>query len=160
MVALERFEDIEAWKRARELTRAIYQVTNGGRFARDFSLRDQIRRASVSIVSNIAEGFERDGNREFLQSLSVAKGSTGEVRAQLYVALDAGLLDPEEFRRLYDPATRTSQLIAGFARYLRESEYRGRKYQQRPGLGEAPAPWNVEPETWNGEEHDGTDRDV
>ncbi len=80
-MTLERFEDITAWKKARELTKAIYQVTGDGAFARDFGLRDQIRRASVSVVSNIAEGFDRDGNREFEHFLTQAKGSTGGKRS-------------------------------------------------------------------------------
>src|SRR5438445_8247510 len=96
-----RFEEIEAWKKARLLTRDIYQVTAKGDFARDFGLRDQIRRASVSAMSNIAEGFERDGNKEFIQFLSNAKGSTSEVRSQLYVALDAGFIDEKKFQELY-----------------------------------------------------------
>lgn len=80
--SLERFEDIEAWKKARELTRLIYQVTQIGEFRRDFGLRDQLRRASVSIMSNIAEGFERGGDKEFTQFLALAKASAGEVRSQ------------------------------------------------------------------------------
>jgi len=83
MSKIERFEDFDAWKLARRLTHAIYDVSAVGEFSRDFALRDQIRRASISIVSNIAEGFERDGDKEFLQFLSIAKGSCGEVRAQL-----------------------------------------------------------------------------
>ncbi len=87
MSTLKSFEEIESWQKARELTRKVYTVSNQGAFTKDFGLRDQIRRASVSIMSNIAEGFERDGNREFLQFLTVAKGSSGEVRAQLYLLL-------------------------------------------------------------------------
>ena len=93
MSSFQRFEDIEAWQKARELTKAIYAMSNDGQFARDFGLRDQIRRASVSIMSNIAEGFERTGDAEFRHFRSMAKGSVGEVRAQLYVALDTGLID-------------------------------------------------------------------
>jgi four helix bundle protein len=92
MASIEKFEDIEAWQKARELTREIYRVTNQGAFAKDFGLRDQIRRASVSIMSNIAEGFGRGGNREFIQFLSMAKGSVSEVQAQLYVAVDVGYI--------------------------------------------------------------------
>src|ERR1044071_8834864 len=88
MSTFQSFEDIEAWQKARELTRRVYEVSEVGAFARDFGLRDQIRRASVSALSNIAEGFERSGTGEFIQFLSAAKGSAGEVRAQLYVALD------------------------------------------------------------------------
>ncbi len=101
MATIERFEDIEAWKKARELTKVVYQLTSIGEFARDYGLRDQMRRAAVSILSNIAEGFERDGTREFQQFLAVAKGSAGEVRAQLYVALDAGFLTQEDFETDY-----------------------------------------------------------
>ena len=102
MARLERFEDVDAWKVARELTKSVYQVTAAGEFARDFGLRDQIRRAAVSIPSNIAEGFERGGNKEFLQFLSQAKGSCGEIRAQLYVALDQLYLNDVQFQGLIE----------------------------------------------------------
>jgi len=124
---IHRFEDIEGWKKARELTRQIYEVSGAGLFSRDFGLRDQIRRASVSIMSNIAEGFERDGNKEFAQFLSIAKGSSGEVKSQFYVALDAGFIDQTQFTNLYRQADETGKLIAGFRRYLQQSELRGRK---------------------------------
>ena len=88
MAKIKKFEDIESWKRARILTKQIYEITSMGKFGRDFGLEDQIRRAAVSVLSNIAEGFERGGDQEFLQFLAVAKGSCGELRAQLYVALD------------------------------------------------------------------------
>ncbi len=88
MATFKSFEDIEAWQKARELTNRVYDASDKGAFARDFGLRDQIRRACVSILSNIAEGFERSGTGEFVQFLSSAKGSAGEVRAQLYVALE------------------------------------------------------------------------
>ena len=90
-VKIERFEEIEAWRVARELTRMVYEVTKGEGFRRDFGLRDQVQRAAVSVMSNIAEGFERGSNREFIQFLFYAKGSAGEVRSQLVVALDQGL---------------------------------------------------------------------
>ena len=93
MATFKTFEDIEAWQRSRVLTTSIYKITSQGTFARDFGLRDQIRKASVSIMSNIAEGFERSGTREFIQFLATAKGSAGEVRAQLYVALDQGYVE-------------------------------------------------------------------
>ena len=88
MAKIEKFEDIQSWQKARTLTKEIYGVTLTGAFAKDFGLRDQIRRAAVSILSNIAEGFERGGDKEFLQFMAIAKGSAGELRAQLYVALD------------------------------------------------------------------------
>lgn len=125
MARIERFEDIEAWQKARELTQQIYAVSNDGAFARDFGLRDQIRRAAVSIMSNIAEGFDRGGNRELIQFLFIAKGSAAEVQAQLYVALDAGYLNEEHFRKLYDLAGDTSRLLGGFIRYLKSRESTG-----------------------------------
>lgn len=128
MSKILRFEEIEAWKKARVLTREIYQATSIGEFARDFGLRDQIRRASVSAMSNIAEGFERGGNKEFVQYLSNAKSSTGEVRSQLYVALDVGFLNQKKFGELFSQAEEASRLIAGFMRYLQQSDYRGSKF--------------------------------
>ena len=128
MSTILRFEDIEAWQKSRILTREIYAVTSAGDFARDFGLRDQIRRASVSSMSNIAEGFERGGNREFVQFLSNAKGSVGEVRSQLYVALDAGFVSRKKFDELYVHTTDTSRPIGGFMRYLQQSKYRGGKF--------------------------------
>ncbi len=124
---ITRFEEIEVWKKARELTRLIYQASADGTFSKDFGLRDQIRRAAVSVMSNIAEGFERDGNKEFIQFLSIAKGSSGEVRAQLYVALDTGLISIEQFKKLHALSEEISRMIGGFIRYLRQSEFRGRK---------------------------------
>ncbi len=128
MPAIQRFEDIEGWQKARVLTREIYQTSAQGELARDFGLKDQMRRAGVSCMSNIAEGFDREGNKEFVQFLSVAKGSTGEIKSHLYVALDAKLITPAEFDHLYRLATDTGRLIGGFMRYLRTSPLRGRKF--------------------------------
>ncbi|MEL6445389.1 MAG: four helix bundle protein [Bacteroidota bacterium] len=102
MAAFKRFEDMEAWQAARRLVGEIYAATNTGAFQRDFSLRDQIRRAAISVPSNIAEGFERGSDRDFARFLLIAKGSAGEVRAQLYCALDLGYLSNEEFQHLHD----------------------------------------------------------
>ena len=92
MATFKRFEDIESWKIARTLTNRVYEVSRQGEFARDFGLRDQIRRAAVSIMSNIAEGYDRSGTGEFIQFLATAKGSAAEVRCQLYIALDQGYI--------------------------------------------------------------------
>ena len=129
MAKIERFEDIESWKKSRELAKSVYRITLNQPFARDFGLRDQIRRASVSILSNIAEGFERDGDKEFVQFLSLAKGSCGEVRAQLYVALDQQYIAAEEFSSLSASATEISRMLSGFIKYLRQSGMQGRKYR-------------------------------
>lgn len=99
-VKINRFEDLHVWQKARELTRGIYRVSAGGPFARDFGLKDQLRRAAVSVMANIAEGFERGGRKEFHQFLSVGKASCAEVRSGLYVALDAGYVTQEEFSQL------------------------------------------------------------
>ncbi|MBT3234243.1 MAG: four helix bundle protein [Calditrichaeota bacterium] len=129
MSGFQRFEDIEAWQKARELTKQIYALSNDGQSARDFGLRDQIRRASVSIMSNIAEGFGRGGNKEFAQFLSTAKGSASEVQAQLYVALDANYINQEQFQHLYDLTQSTGNMIGGLIRYLSKSDRRGVKYE-------------------------------
>ena len=129
MAKIERFEDIAAWQKARTLTQEIYRVTKLGEFVRDFGLRDQIRRAAVSIMSNIAEGFERGGDKEFCQFMAIAKGSVDEVQAQLYVALDAGYIDKKMFAQLYALAEETGRLIGGFMKYLQQSNLKGPKYK-------------------------------
>ena len=126
---IKKFEDLESWKKARQLTNKIYEATAEGSFTRDFGLKDQIRRASISILSNIAEGFERGGDKEFLQFLAVAKGSCGEVRAQLYIAADQGYLSQDSFERLFNSANEIGRLISGLMKYLHESELRGSKYR-------------------------------
>ncbi len=131
MGVVRRFEDLEAWLKARELTREVYRASSGGRFSKDFALRDQVRRAGVSIMSNIAEGFERGGNKEFLQFLSVAKASAGEVRSQLYVAVDQGYIAEDEFTRLCGLAKETSRIVSGLMAYLRKSKKMGSKYRQQ-----------------------------
>jgi four helix bundle protein len=128
MGKIERFEDIEAWKKARELTKIIYGVTSQGKIVTDFSLKDQLRRAAISVMANIAEGFEREGNKEFRQFLAMAKGSVGEVKALLYVALDAGLTSSEQFDRIMALADETSRLLAGFLRYLKATDKKGSKF--------------------------------
>ncbi len=110
---VSRFEDIIAWQKARTLTARIYQVTGQGRFERDFGLRDQIRRAAVSIMSNIAEGFERGKPSEFHQFLSVAKASCAELRTQLYIALDAGYISQQVFNELMAAATEVGRIVGG-----------------------------------------------
>lgn len=127
---IEAFEDIESWKKAREMTKLIYHCSKRGEFRRDLSLRDQICRASTSIMSNIAEGFERGGDKEFLQFLSIAKGSSGEVRGHLYIALDQEYLTQAEFDQLRQMTISISRLIAGFMSYLQCSDLRRNKYNQ------------------------------
>jgi len=110
---VERFEDIIAWQKARNLTKAIYTATSTGSLAQDFGLKDQLRRASVSVMSNIAEGFDRGGRSEFHQFLVIAKASCAEVRSQLYVALDAGYLEKDVHQKLSESAMEVSKIIGG-----------------------------------------------
>ena len=118
MATIERFEDIKAWQTARNLVSAIYRVTAQGQFAKDFCLRDQIQRASVSVMANIAEGFERGSDREFHRFLYIAKGSAGEVRSHLFVALDLEYLTTDEFSDLRLKAEEVAKAISGFITYL------------------------------------------
>ncbi len=129
MANVEKFEDLEVWQNAREITRAIYSASSNEPFARDFALVNQIRRASLSILSNIAEGFERNGDKEFVQFLLVAKGSCGEVRAQLYVALDQEYIDEALFVTINSKLTETSRMISGLIKYLQHSELKGSRYK-------------------------------
>lgn len=110
---VESFEDLIAWQKARELTKQVYFVTNKGLFSKDYGLRDQIRRAAVSVMSNIAEGFDRGGRAEFHQFVVIAKGSCAEVRSQLYVARDAEYINKEKFEALYALAMETARIIGG-----------------------------------------------
>jgi len=126
------FEEIEAWQRARELTREIYTISAQGMFSKDFGLRDQIRKASVSIMSNIAEGFDRGGTNEFLQFLSIAKGSAGEIRSHLCVAHDQGYIDQETFERISAQAAEIGRMIGRLMSYLRRTKIRGAKYKSNP----------------------------
>ena len=110
---IKRFEDFIAWQKARKLTSEVYKVTSQGKVARDYGLKDQIRRAAVSSMSNLPEGFERGRPGEFHQFLSVAKGSCAELRSQLYVALDVGYLEPEAFTTLMSQASEVGLILGG-----------------------------------------------
>ena len=123
------FEDLEVWKTARELTNRIYGITADGSFSKDYGLRDQIRRAAVSIMSNIAEGYERGGNQVLIQFLSIAKGSSGEVRSQLYVAMDQEYIDKRKSELLIDAFKKLSIMINNFMEYLKGSRFKGSKYK-------------------------------
>jgi four helix bundle protein len=119
MARVQRFEDLECWKRARALASKLYEVSNAGAFAKDYALRDQIRKAAISVMSCIAEGFEREsGDRDFRHFLSMAKGSAGEVRSQLVIALDARHLTEEQFAELSAVSLEVSKLLSGFIAYL------------------------------------------
>lgn len=117
---IERFEDIDAWKEARKLVNRIYDISNNGQFYKDFALRNQIRSASVSIMANIAEGFDRGTNKEFIQFLTIARASTSEVKSHLYVALDREYIDNSKVEGIYDQTNSVINLIDGFIRYLKK----------------------------------------
>jgi four helix bundle protein len=130
MATITRFENLDIWKEARKLSREIYLITlNNSDFKNDFRFRDQIRASSGSIMDNIAEGFERNGNLEFRQFLSVAKGSAGETRSQLYRALDFNYITQEVFEVLKTDSENLSGKINNFITYLNKKEFKGTKFQ-------------------------------
>jgi four helix bundle protein len=127
-MAAKQFEDLEVWQEARRLTQVIYRLTKAERFLKDFALRDQVQRAAVSVMSNIAEGFERGGNQEFIQFLYVAKASCGEVGSQIYVALDQGYMSKTDSEDSIIDFRRLSGMIGNLINYLRRSGMKGAKF--------------------------------
>jgi four helix bundle protein len=115
---INRFEELEVWQLSRTLVKEIYKVTNEGQFKKDFVLRDQIRRAGLSVMSNIAEGFERKTRNELIQFLFISKGSSGEVRSQLYIAVDLKYIADVQFKELFKLSETVSRTISGFIKYL------------------------------------------
>jgi len=137
------FEDLECWQAARTFRREVYRLSRLPEFARDFALVDQIRRAAVSVGSNIAEGFERGGNRELIRFLSQSKGSAGEAKDQLWVALDEAHVTQEQFDQVRALGDSASRLIGGFMSYLRRTTMTGYKFDT------AVARANPKPKTQN-----------
>lgn len=131
MATVTKFEELEIWQKARELAQDIFAAyPNSDSFYKDYKLKEQINRASGSIMDNIAEGFERNGRNEFIQFLSIAKGSAGEVKSQLYRALDRRYISKELFDKLYNRAEELGKKIGGFINYLKKSEFGGTKYKK------------------------------
>ncbi|WP_396140316.1 four helix bundle protein [Flavobacterium sp.] len=116
------FEEINSWQKARHFNKRVYEITDNQNFKRDFDLVRQIRRASISISSNIAEGFERNTDKEFIHFLYIAKASAGEVRSQLYLASDLNYIEKVEFEELFKNVSDISKLISGFIKYLNDSQ--------------------------------------
>ncbi len=139
MATIRRFEDSTAWQDARELVKIVYSLTRREPFRSDWGLRDQIQRAAVSTMSNIAEGFERGSNKEFVQFLYQAKGSAGEVRSQLFDALDSEYMSRGEFDTCLQLCMKTSTKISNLIEYLKESELKGHKFH------DARADYDLEP---------------
>ncbi|HUK57341.1 MAG TPA: four helix bundle protein [Nitrospiria bacterium] len=131
-MSVKYFEELEIWKEARSMTNTIYKITHAPGFSRDYGLRNQVRRAAVSVMSNIAEGFERGGNQELIQFLYIAKGSCGEVRWQLYIAKDQGYIEEEKFNELFKSFKRLSVMIGNLIAYLKNSRMKGEKFKKPP----------------------------
>ena len=118
---ISRFEDLDCWQEARILVRKIYDASRAGEFRKDLRLTGQIQSAATSSMANIAEGFERRSDKEFVQFLYIAMASTAEVKSHLYVAFDQGYIDENQFNGIYEQAQKTAQLISAFIKYLRKS---------------------------------------
>lgn len=121
MAGFQKFEDIKAWQKAREVTRQIYRVTGERQFYKDFGLRDQIRRAAVSIMANIAEGFGRKTNKEFANFLVISHGSSAETQSHLYIALDLNYISSEDFAELYQQLDEISRMTMALCKHLQNS---------------------------------------
>lgn len=130
MATVYNFEDLEVWKNARELSKYVFLLTQREMFSKDFSLKDQIKRSSGSIMDNIAEGFERDGNKEFVNFLTYSKGSAGEVRSQAYRAFDYGYISESECQYLILESKSLSERIGKFINYLKNSDFKGTRFKK------------------------------
>lgn len=129
MATITRFEDLEVWQLARQACKKIYTLTSKPEFAKDYSLKDQIRRASGSVMDNIAEGFEREGKKEFLQFLSIARGSGSETKSQLYRALDQQYITTKEFDETTETLQELNNKLRKLMTYLKQTELKGLKYK-------------------------------
>ena len=129
MSKVQRFEDLKVWQASREFCKTIHEFTSIVGFSRDYRLVSQIKASSGSVMDNIAEGYERDGNKEFIQFLAISKGSCGECRSQLYRALDCGYISQSEFDETYESAIEISRMLNGLIGYLKESDLKGKKFK-------------------------------
>ncbi|MEZ4971110.1 MAG: four helix bundle protein [Flavobacteriaceae bacterium] len=131
MAKVERFEDLEIWQLARKICNKVYQIFETTSLSDNYAFRNQMDKSSGSIMDNISEGFERNGNREFIQFLSIAKASCGELRSQLYRVLDRNHIDKASFEVLYEMVVLESKKISSFINYLSRSEYKGSKFSKQ-----------------------------
>jgi four helix bundle protein len=132
MATIRSFEELEVWKRSRMISAEIFKETMSDSFFKDYALRNQINSASGSIMDNIAEGFERGGRKEFIQFLSYAKGSSGEVNSQLYRAIDRGHISEETFKKFQAEVTEIGKMLGGLIKYLNKTTIEGTKYLKEP----------------------------
>jgi len=130
MATVQCFEDLNVWKMSRDFSKEIFRITCNEKFSKDYRFKDQIRASSGSIMDNIAEGFERGGNKEFSQFLAIAKGSCGECRSQLHRSFDCQYIESEEYENLCQKSIEISKAIAAFMEYLKQSEIKGIKYKK------------------------------
>jgi four helix bundle protein len=121
MASFKKFEDIKAWQKAREVTRTVYRSTTSGDFSKDYDLKSQIRRASISIMANIAEGFGRRSDKEFANFLNISHASACEVQSHLYIALDLNYINQEDFNNLYDSLNEITRMLYALSEHLRKS---------------------------------------
>ncbi len=129
MAKIDRFEDLQCWQKARGLENIIYRVSTAGSFSKDYALKDQINRASGSVMDNIAEGFGRSGNKELINFLGISRASAFEVQSQLYRALDRKHIDADQFKELLEQTNQVISIISGFITYLKSSERKGPRYE-------------------------------
>ena len=128
-MTFSKFEDIQIWQKARELSKYVFELTADGPVSKDFRFRDQMRASSGSVADNVAEGFEREGNKEFIQFLYIAKGSCGETRSQSYRAFDNNYINEQQLNEIVEKTSSLSIEIANFIKYLKNSGIRGNKYK-------------------------------
>lgn len=140
MATIKSFEDLEVWKRARKLSQRIYELTLQGSFAKDFALRNQINESSGSVMDNIAEGFERGGNKEFIVFLGYSKGSAGECSSQLYRASDRNHITAELFQELNNESVEIGKMLGGLIQHLKTSPFRGSKFHKSATSYDSDAP--------------------
>lgn len=131
MATIKRFEDLEIWQLARQLNKLLFALTEKGEFTKDFKFKYQLRDAGGSVIDNIAEGFGRGGNKEFVNFLSMSEGSCNEVQSQLYRAMDWKYISEDEFKTSYELAKLISDKTGAFITYLIQSEYRGQKFRSQ-----------------------------
>ena len=144
MATIDRFEDINAWKISRELSKEVFRLNINNQDIKDYPLKDQINRSSGSTMDNIAEGFGRKGNKEFRQFLTIAHGSNDEVKSQLYRAFDREYINEEQFNQLRDWCEDISKMINGLVKYLNKTDYSGTKFKvEEPEVEYAPR-FNIE----------------